>query len=48
MGDVSMENGEGFMGFTSFEGNFDQIVYAAYGIEEGDYSDYTNLDVAEK
>ena len=48
MGDISMENGEGFMGFTSFEGDFDQIVYAGYGIEEGDYSDYTDLEVSGK
>jgi hypothetical protein len=48
MGDISMENGSGFMGFSSFEGDFDQIVYAAYGIEEGEYSDYANLDVAGK
>ncbi len=26
MGDISMENGSGFMGFSSFEGDFDQIV----------------------
>lgn len=29
-------------------GSYNQIIYAGYGIEEGDYSDYEGLDVAGK
>lgn len=48
MGGAAIENGDGFMGFTSFEGDFNQVVYAGYGIEEGDYSDYTEVSVRGK
>ena len=41
----NLENGEGFMTFTSFESSIDSFVYAGFGIEEGDYSDYSGLDV---
>lgn len=37
--------GEGFLTFSASEGSFDEIVYAGYGVEEGNYSDFTDLDV---
>ena len=40
--------GEDFLTFSGAEGNYDQIVYAGYGIEDGDFSDYTDLDVSGK
>ena len=40
--------GEDFLVFESAEGTFANVVYAGYGVEEGDYSDYDGLDVAGK
>lgn len=40
--------GDGFLTFSAAEGTFDQIVYAGYGVEEGDYSDYSDIDVTGK
>ncbi|MEM9076474.1 MAG: M28 family peptidase [Bacteroidota bacterium] len=40
--------GETAVCFASAEGNYDEIVFLGYGIEEGDYSDYTNVDVKNK
>ena len=40
--------GEDVLTFTKAEGTFDEMVYAGYGIEEGDYSDYEGLDVTGK
>ncbi|MDC6364479.1 MULTISPECIES: M28 family peptidase [Flavobacteriaceae] len=37
--------GEDILTFSSATGNYVEIVYASYGIEDGDYSDYTGLDV---
>jgi len=37
--------GEDFVSFDDAGADFNEIVYASYGIEEGDYSDYTNIDV---
>ena len=36
------------MTFSKAEGNVEEIVYVGYGIEEGDYSDYKNIDVEGK
>ena len=44
----SLENGAGFMTFNSFESEVDSFVYAGFGIEEGDYSDYDGLEVSGK
>lgn len=44
----TFELGEDVLTFTTAMGNFDEIVYVGYGIEEGDYSDYKNLDVSGK
>ncbi|NHF60239.1 M28 family peptidase [Flavobacteriaceae bacterium TP-CH-4] len=40
--------GKDFLTFSANEGNYDGIVYVGYGIEEGDYSDYSGLDVEGK
>lgn len=42
------ENGQGLLTFSAAEGIYDDIVYAAYGIEDENYSDYKNLDVTGK
>ncbi|MCK0192130.1 M28 family peptidase [Arenibacter sp. F20364] len=41
-------NGEGLLTFSAASGSYDNIVYVSYGIEEEDYSDYTNVDVKGK
>lgn len=40
--------GEDYVSTTAAIGNYDAIVYVGYGIEEGSYSDYSNLDVKGK
>ena len=40
--------GEELLSRGAITGNYDQVVYAGYGIEDGDYSDYEGLDVAGK
>ncbi len=40
--------GEDLLTFSKAEGNIEEIVYVGYGIEEGDYNDYGNLDVKGK
>lgn len=40
--------GEGFLTFTASEGTFENIIYAGYGVEEGQYSDFTDIDVSGK
>ncbi|MEZ4811316.1 MAG: M28 family peptidase [Allomuricauda sp.] len=37
--------GEDVLTFTSAEGNYNEIVYVGYGIEEDNYSDYSGLNV---
>ncbi|MEN8789057.1 MAG: M28 family peptidase [Flavobacteriaceae bacterium] len=44
----TFEVGENFLTFSASEGSFNEIVFAAYGIEEENYSDYQNLDVKDK
>ncbi len=44
----AFELGEEFLTFSSNQGSYDEIVYVGYGIEEGNYSDYKNVDVAGK
>jgi hypothetical protein len=41
-------NGEGLLTFSAAEGNYNELVYVAYGIEDENYSDYKNLDVKGK
>jgi hypothetical protein len=40
--------GEDFVSFNDAGANFNEIVYAAYGLEEGAYSDFSSIDVANK
>ncbi|UII76051.1 M28 family peptidase [Flagellimonas sp. HMM57] len=40
--------GEDILTFTAADGDYSNVVYAGYGIEEGDYSDYSELDVKDK
>src|SRR5690606_7210653 len=40
--------GEELVAFSGAQGNFDQVAYAGYGVEEGSHSDYSGLDVAGK
>lgn len=40
--------GQDLLTFTAAKGNASEIVYAGYGIEEGDYSDYKGLDLTGK
>ncbi|MEX0273821.1 MAG: M28 family peptidase, partial [Flavobacteriaceae bacterium] len=40
--------GEHILAFHSFRGDFDDIVYVGYGIEEGDHSDYEGIEVTGK
>lgn len=45
---VNFEQGEDFLTFSKAEGRIDEIVYVGFGIEEGEYSDYTTVDVKGK
>lgn len=52
-GNISINNntfelGEDILAFTVAQGNFNQVVYVGYGIEEDTYSDYEGLDVSGK
>ena len=40
--------GEDFVSFNDNEANFNEIVYASYGIEEGEYSDFNTIDITNK
>ncbi|MFS4447800.1 M28 family peptidase [Maribacter sp. 2307UL18-2] len=40
--------GEGFLTFSAAQGSFDEVVYAGYGVEEGEYSDFSDMDVKGK
>lgn len=44
----SLMVGEDILTFSRATGNFDNIVYVGYGIEEENYSDYSNIDVSGK
>ncbi|MFD0799478.1 M28 family peptidase [Maribacter chungangensis] len=45
---TSFTLGEDFVSFNDAGANFNEIVYASYGIEEGGYSDFKNIDVTDK
>ena len=45
---TSFEIGEAFLSFSAAEGQFNNIVYLGYGIEEENYSDYQGMDVRDK
>jgi len=40
--------GEHLVSFSQATGSYNDIIYAGYGIESDDYSDYSNIDVADK
>ena len=40
--------GEDILTFSTASGDFNEIIYAGYGVEEGNYSDYASLDVKGK
>lgn len=40
--------GEHVLTFSEAKGDYNSIVYAGYGIEDGDYSDYSGIDVKGK
>lgn len=46
--ETSYTLGKDFVSFNDTSANFDEIVYASYGIEEGTYSDFTTIDVTNK
>ena len=45
---TSFEVGEDVLTFAQAKGNYNTVVYAGYGIEDGDYSDYSGIDVKGK
>ena len=45
---TSFELGEDILSFSEAKGTYSNIVYAGYGIEEGDYSDYSGINVQGK
>jgi hypothetical protein len=45
---TSFELGEHVLTFSEAKGDYNSIVYAGYGIEDGDYSDYSGIDVKGK
>ncbi|NAS12983.1 M28 family peptidase [Poritiphilus flavus] len=48
VGDKTFVIGEDFLTFSKSEGTYDEIQYVGYGIEDGSYSDYKDLDVSGK
>ncbi len=40
--------GKDILTFSTASGNFSEIIYAGYGIEDGKYNDFANLDVTDK
>ena len=48
VGTTEYELGTDFLTFTAIEGDFNEIIYAGYGIEDEGYSDYEGLDVSGK
>ncbi|MFX0557116.1 M28 family peptidase [Maribacter sp. CXY002] len=40
--------GDDFVSFNSLTANFNEIIYAAYGIEDDNYSDFKDIDVTGK
>lgn len=43
--DAVFELGKDILTFTAANGNYAEIIYVGYGVEDGNYSDYANLDV---
>jgi len=52
-GDISINGtvhglGENLVTFAAAKGSFNEVAYVGYGVEEGNYSDYSDLDVKGK
>nr|WP_299381821.1 M28 family peptidase [Allomuricauda sp.] len=45
---TNYELGQDILTFSAAEGRYKEIIYVGYGVEEGEYSDYTNIDVNNK
>ncbi len=48
VGDQSYDIGDGIVCFSAINGQFNELVYAGYGIEDDTYSSYANIDVENK
>ena len=48
IGEEIYEIGKGFVGFKAANGDYADLVYLGYGIEEDNYSDYKDIDVKDK
>ncbi len=46
--DTTFQLGEEILTFSAADGSFSEVVYVGYGIEDGDHSDYSGLNVSEK
>ncbi len=44
----SYTSGEDFITFSAFEGSYDELIYAGFGIEDAEYSDFQGIDVRGK
>ncbi|WP_431123805.1 M28 family peptidase [Flagellimonas flava] len=44
----TFELGDDILSFSQAKGSYEELVYVGYGIEEGSYSDYSNVDVTGK
>ncbi|MBU2997302.1 M28 family peptidase [Cellulophaga baltica] len=44
----TFKNGENLLTFSAATGDYTEIIYAGFGIEEDNYSDYADIDVAGK
>lgn len=40
--------GDGFLTFSAVQAEFTELVYAGYGVEDGEYSDFSDIDVTGK
>ncbi len=48
IGQQEYQIGEGFLAFSEAIGEYDELIYAGYGIDTGTYSDYKDIDVQDK
>ncbi|WP_422351310.1 M28 family peptidase [Flagellimonas sp.] len=44
----TFELGDDILSFSQAKGSYEELVYVGYGIEEGSYSDYSDMDVSGK
>ena len=48
LGATTLTQGEHFVTMSALSGDFEEVVYVGYGIKEGDYDSYGNMNVAGK